>query len=61
MKRKSMEWEKIFANEVTDMGLASKIYRQLMQFNIKNNEKSNSKNRSSAYFRLKTYRLPINT
>ena len=30
-----MKWEKIFANEVTDKGLISKTYEQLMQFNIK--------------------------
>ena len=27
MKRKSMEWEKIFANDVSDKGLISQIYR----------------------------------
>ena len=28
MKRQPSEWEKIFANEATDMGLISKIYKQ---------------------------------
>ena len=35
MKRQPSEWEKIFANEATDKWFISKIYKQLMQLNIK--------------------------
>ena len=35
VKRQPSEWEKIIANETTDKGLISKIYKQLTQFNTR--------------------------
>ena len=35
VKRQPSEWEKIIANETTDKGLVSKIYKQLIQHNAR--------------------------
>ena len=42
-KRQPSEWEKIFANESMGKGLISKIYKQLIQLNIKKKQ-TQSKN-----------------
>ena len=36
VKRQPSEWEKIIANETTDKGFISKIYKQLIQLNARN-------------------------
>ena len=40
---KTTNWEKIFANDVTNRDLMSNIYKQLLQFNIKKTKQPNQK------------------
>ena len=42
VKRQPSEWEKIIANETTDKGLISKIFKQHIQLNTRK-EKKNQK------------------
>ena len=44
-KRQPSEWEKIFANEATDKGLISKIYKQLSCSSISKKQTTQSKDR----------------
>ena len=39
-KRQQMEWEKIFANDISDKGLVSKIYKELTKLHTKKKKKS---------------------
>ena len=60
VKRQLSEWEKIRANETTDKGFISKIYKQLMQINTRKTTKPIKKwakdlNRHFSKEDLKTY------
>ena len=40
MKRQPIEWDQILSNDMINTGLISKIYKQFIQLNIKNKQKT---------------------
>ena len=40
MKRQRIEWDQILSNDMVNTGLISKIYKQFIQLNIKNKQKT---------------------
>ena len=60
IKRQLSEWEKNIANEITDKGLISRIYKQLTQLNIRKTNRPIKKWADLNIFPKKIYRWPIN-
>ena len=63
VKKQLSEWEKIIANETTNKGLISKIYKQLIQLNTRKTNNSIKKwEKDQTYISpKKTYRWLTNT
>ena len=57
VKRQPSEREKIFANEATDKGFISKIYKQLMQLNVKKSTQSKNKHFSKEDIQIGNKRM----
>ena len=60
-KRHPMDWEKIFANDVTGKVLISKTYGQFVQLNKKETIQSKNGQKTKKDISPKTFRWPIST
>ena len=58
MKRQPSEWKEIFFNKLTNRGLISKLYKQLIQLIIKNKPHNTIKNQAE---HLKSHFSKANT